>query len=570
MFYVPAALCGVAFIVYQVSVGKVTMEGLRDYCKAAANAFSLGLIVLLLGYGLVELPRYLWNKGDVEGQLRYLYFRVTEYDDNLTLASTRLAEAFAALERMTEQIMASECVGDSAKMRRLCARVALAANASERAAVLKDTADALERLHRDPPPAPRQADLETLHSRIKDGLISYRRARALYTRTLERAIKHSDLGELLKQLDEASWDQQRNARGPAAAAQKAGLGARLRHACDQRYLRVTVEPQFWRLMALGCAGLSLLVLVCESTIIFRDIVNLSVLSWALFLDPSGGPLFLVCFTVPLLYITAAVYFGFFRMKLFNFYALHTGQNSDYASLLFNGTYMCRLAPALVYNYLNLLHEPHRTEETGVSPSYLLGLGSMDVVPFFGSDYYNDLAPIVIVLICGVTYLNLFAQIGQMCGSKTFQFDNCSDTELTEGGARIVERELRKRRGEPDAEAGVALSAAPSTAAGKRAAGAHATPDLAAVATSAAASAPARGASVSGWRARLAAPPPAMAPASNGSLHAALPERKPKARVSNKNYSQLDDSPAMGIGRDPSEQELADLASLKGLKGFGDL
>lgn len=455
MFYVPFCLLGIVFLVYELVTFKVTLVGLRGYCKAAANAFSLCVVVLMLGYGLVELPRYLWNKGDVEGQLRYLYFRVSEYQEQLSGATERLADALAALERAARLIESAECIGDKHELHELCAFVLAHVEPSERAALEKPTADAAERLRTQPAgSAPLSglvsvSDLEALNCRVKDELTAYRRSHASYEKTLERAILQLELSELCRKLDDASWDVQRSqSLAPAHDAvlplARKGAAARLKLACDRRYLRVTVGPALWRTFAACCGVLSLLIIICESTIIFRDVKNLSVISWVLFLDPAGGWLFLSCFSVPLLYNTACVYFAFFRMKLFNFYALHTDQNSDYGSLLFNGTYMCRLAPAITFNYLNLLHEPQRSDESGISPAFLLGLGEMNVVPFLGADYYNDYAPILIVLLCGCTYLNLFSQLASLCGARSFQFDDDCDDELTTEGARIVKEDARRR------------------------------------------------------------------------------------------------------------------------------
>ena len=42
------------------------------------NAIGLFILIAFLGYGLVEVPRQLWNKGNTEGQLRYMKFKVRE------------------------------------------------------------------------------------------------------------------------------------------------------------------------------------------------------------------------------------------------------------------------------------------------------------------------------------------------------------------------------------------------------------------------------------------------------------------------------------------------------------
>ena len=47
------------------------------------NAVGLFILIAFLGYGLVEVPRMLWNKGNTEGQIRYLKFRVATQSEAL-------------------------------------------------------------------------------------------------------------------------------------------------------------------------------------------------------------------------------------------------------------------------------------------------------------------------------------------------------------------------------------------------------------------------------------------------------------------------------------------------------
>ena len=44
---------------------------------SASSLFCAGLVagVFLLGFGLVEIPRALWNASDPEGRLQYLQYR---------------------------------------------------------------------------------------------------------------------------------------------------------------------------------------------------------------------------------------------------------------------------------------------------------------------------------------------------------------------------------------------------------------------------------------------------------------------------------------------------------------
>ena len=67
---------------------------------------TLGLIILVgfLGYGLVEVPRSLWNKGDVAGQLRYLQFKVAVQSEELQSARRKLEETLELVHSTDAQL----------------------------------------------------------------------------------------------------------------------------------------------------------------------------------------------------------------------------------------------------------------------------------------------------------------------------------------------------------------------------------------------------------------------------------------------------------------------------------
>ena len=76
-------------------------------------------------------------------------------------------------------------------------------------------------------------------------------------------------------------------------------------------------------------------------------------------------------------------------------------------------------------------------------------GHMDQIPLFSGDYFNNYAPLLIVILCGCTYLNLFSNMAACCmrcvpcinaQSNSFSFDeDFSDTRI-DHGAQILTRE----------------------------------------------------------------------------------------------------------------------------------
>lgn len=65
---------------------------------------------------------------------------------------------------------------------------------------------------------------------------------------------------------------------------------------------------------------------------------------------------------------------------------------------------------------------------------------MDQIPFFKADYFNNYAPLLIVFLCGFTYLNLGSEILSCCGRclpcvrvPSFSFDeDFSDGRIDHG------------------------------------------------------------------------------------------------------------------------------------------
>lgn len=117
-------------------------------------------------------------------------------------------------------------------------------------------------------------------------------------------------------------------------------------------------------------------------------------------------------------------------------------------------YACRLGPPLCFNFLKLLHETDprglfvgkgKTHATAVSTYFTLtSFGHMDQIPFFSGDYFNNYAPLLIVVIAGCTLLNLGSGLLQCCAKccpcvagPTFSFDDDFSDARIDHGAQIL-------------------------------------------------------------------------------------------------------------------------------------
>ena len=56
------------------------------------NAYGLSLLILLMGYGLVEVPRGLWFYSDTAWVLKYIQFKLPQLKENAVDAESEVYE----------------------------------------------------------------------------------------------------------------------------------------------------------------------------------------------------------------------------------------------------------------------------------------------------------------------------------------------------------------------------------------------------------------------------------------------------------------------------------------------
>ena len=59
---------------------------------AAANAYGLFMIIAMLGHGLVNVPRGLWNSSNLNLSLKKLQFELADCDNKLHEAQIQLSK----------------------------------------------------------------------------------------------------------------------------------------------------------------------------------------------------------------------------------------------------------------------------------------------------------------------------------------------------------------------------------------------------------------------------------------------------------------------------------------------
>jgi hypothetical protein len=71
-FYLAVGAPCILFVLYAIFAAGVSTSLLLDLAIPAMNSYGLILLVLLMSYGLVEIPRGLWFESSADWKLRYL------------------------------------------------------------------------------------------------------------------------------------------------------------------------------------------------------------------------------------------------------------------------------------------------------------------------------------------------------------------------------------------------------------------------------------------------------------------------------------------------------------------
>uniref|UniRef100_A0A915E416 Gustatory receptor n=1 Tax=Ditylenchus dipsaci TaxID=166011 RepID=A0A915E416_9BILA len=89
-------------LVYAISKGvSLNFDHLKVLVISASNTWGLFLLVLLLGYGLIEVPRQLWQMGDRGYRLSKTYFDI----DKLSIDKNDAEETIQEVYREAKEVM---------------------------------------------------------------------------------------------------------------------------------------------------------------------------------------------------------------------------------------------------------------------------------------------------------------------------------------------------------------------------------------------------------------------------------------------------------------------------------
>ncbi|XP_073951087.1 LMBR1 domain-containing protein 2 homolog isoform X2 [Choristoneura fumiferana] len=419
-------ICGILLIYIALKPGVyLDWAKIKAIASSASNTWGLFLLILLLGYALVEVPRNLWNNSKKNYTLTYTYFKVAKL-------STDKCEAVENMDDILDSLCAiSAAVGPGHALARHVDTI-----------VQKLPPALRERLAARPlpdrPHAPTLKSLVNLHKKMIKALHVHQRTETQWGITLERVFHLEDVSTNLRSPDRRF---QHTFHTPRPRPLRL-----LYPPTVEWYWECFLKQYFLKTMAVITGIMSVAVVWSEMTFfskqpvlsIFANIVIAAkyTYNYAAIVSVS---------TIIIAYMFYCAYSTVLKIRLLNLYYVAPHHQTNEYSLIFSGMMVCRLTPAMCLNFLSLVHmDSHVIKEYVLETYYTQIMGHMDVLGIV-AEGFNIYFPMLVVLLCVATYLSLGSRLLSLCGFQQFVGDDELTTDLVDEGREIVKREKRKRQ-----------------------------------------------------------------------------------------------------------------------------
>ncbi|XP_050699310.1 LMBR1 domain-containing protein 2 homolog [Eriocheir sinensis] len=427
--YYGSYLLIVGILLLYIAFSDMGLDGakLRAIAASASNTWGLFWLVLLLGYGLVEVPRSIWHSASTLHTLNHSYFHAAKLSQERAESSERVSDLLQSMRALGGSI------GPGHPLRPHMDVIES-----------KVPTELLDRVRRHPPPDSPHADVPSekalvrLHKQLLKALQSQRRVETQWGLLVEKVVSLEDTHR-----NSLSHDSTFKHSTPP---HRHHLLSYIYTPTIEWVWRCRVRGYLLRAMAVFFALVSVVVVWSELTFfstsptisLFAVFVNLAKANYDYFTIE-------VISSLSMAYIALCAYSTLFKIRVLNLYYLAPHHQTDEYSLIFSGMMLCRLTPPMCLNFLSLIHmDSHvitvRTEET----HYTQIMGHMDVIRIV-SDGFNIYFPMMIVALCLATYYSLGSRLLSALGFQQFMSDDDLTTDLIEEGKTLINRESRRRQ-----------------------------------------------------------------------------------------------------------------------------
>ncbi|KAH8382504.1 hypothetical protein KR009_003896 [Drosophila setifemur] len=427
-------ICGVLLIYIAVKGESLDWQKLKAIASSASNTWGLFLLVLLLGYALVEVPRSLWNNAKPGFALQYAHFKAAKL-------STEKAEAEEHVDDILESLQCISRVIPNNHDLRPCLETILRKvpiELQERASRNFARTGGSGMGATSSTILPSEKALIRIHKQVIKSLQTLQRTEALWSVQVQTVLHLEDVARNIH-----SAERRFKAEFPR---QRSQLERICYSATLQWYWECVLKAPFLKTLCVVTATMSAMVVWSELTFFSRKPV-LSIFANVIYVAKESYDFFTieVFSMVVLCYFFYCTYSTILRIRFLNLYYLAPHHQTNEHSLIFSGMLLCRLTPPMCLNFLGLIHMdthiiPNRIMET----YYTQIMGHMDVIGII-SNGFNIYFPMCMLAFCLATWFSLGSRALNALGFQQFLQNETIATELVQEGKDLIAREKRRRQ-----------------------------------------------------------------------------------------------------------------------------
>ncbi|CAD8191948.1 unnamed protein product [Paramecium octaurelia] len=440
-FFLAIGIAGIVFVVILVMTGQASDYGLAKLLKSMANSFGVALIIVLLGYSLIAVPRAHMRTSTLDVQMKYLYFKTAKITEEKDEAQHELQEKAKRVVGIRNQKKFQQ---ESSKTYLQISIKAIPKSmykdlVEEDAKSKAPGISYLQRMFFKEQPEATDEEMVEIYRDIRQKARTFRRLRAAWKENCKKAYALENVINSVENPDKKiHYDLKSNKREGSCSQKLDTL---------EWYWLCQYKPQFKILFSLFLGILSLLVIISETTLFMNT--PFTIFGMPISLSSGVISLQIFCF-VPLFYIAFCVYYGMFRIKIAGCYGLYDDHQTDAPSLLFATINFSRVAAPLCQNFLNMLRVKQRLN---CEPAFKYAMGEMEFVPIFGVNVIQ-LMPALLLFLCFINYFDLYDRFMNFLGLKEFMFtETFSDRLIFRGRdalkdkkAYFMKKEMKKQKG----------------------------------------------------------------------------------------------------------------------------
>ena len=413
LYYGLYAAAGALILVYiSVKNRGMTFRNIMGTAILISNTLGLLMVIVLLSIGLVRIPRNLWRLSRRPIMMKHYLWHISDAHQEYEVAKRALMNVYKVVRNADRQLSKHD------HNRKYLEKVIAAISSDEWANVVIGEGDYVASYD----------GMVALHGKVLAAQWDQVRTQAVYLDFLQKALRLEDVLEHSRS-SQVFW---RSAIRWSFASKRNYWGAMIVNRVESWYYRY-VEPLFLKLLALFCALLSVTVIWTEVTQFSLSFLNVDLSLFSLMLNTAYTPFAVEMLVwIPVTYLTLCIFSSLFSIRVFSYYRFLPGGGTNARTLLMSASYMGRLVPPLIFNYMLMIHcGPNLVRDSAFSEL----MGTMEVGGIF-----NLFFPVVLVVLVGIVLLNLGDRILAVFRVRQFQYDEHFDDESISAGERILRTE----------------------------------------------------------------------------------------------------------------------------------